>query len=74
MKLDTGRISLKAVLVLIILALFAIFLFQNSAVVDIKFLLWKVSMSRVLLLIGSLAAGFLTGILLGWEFFGRKHR
>lgn len=64
--------SVRAVVVLVIIFFFAVFLFQNSAVVDIEFLFWKLSMSRVLLLAASLGAGAVVGFILGWEAFGKK--
>ncbi|HLC19106.1 MAG TPA: LapA family protein [Thermodesulfobacteriota bacterium] len=64
----------KTFVVLSIIFLFAVFVLQNSAVVEIKLLFWKLTMSRVLLLIGSLAAGFLVGLILGWEIFGKKKK
>ena len=62
----------KTVTILVIVFLFAIFVLQNSAVVDIQFLFWRIAMSKVLILLISLAIGCLLGILIGWEIFGRK--
>ncbi len=68
-----GKVSVKMVVVLVIIVFSAIFLLQNSAVVDIKFLFWKLSMSRVLLLLGSIGAGVIAGFFIGWEVFaGRR--
>ena len=52
-------------LVILALAVLAvIFIIQNVAAVDVNFLLWTVSMSRALLIIFTLAIGFLLGWLL----------
>lgn len=39
----------------------AIFIVQNAAAVDVSFLVWTLSMSRALLIIFSVAIGFLLG-------------
>jgi len=59
---------------LVLVFLFAMFLMQNSSVVEIRLLFWKVTLSRYLLLIGSAMAGLLTGILISWEIFGKRSR
>lgn len=51
--------SLVAVFVLA-----ATFLLQNTRVVEVRFLFWKVGMSRALMLLGALALGFAGGWLL----------
>lgn len=51
-----------AVLVLLVL----IFVFQNTDVVDLRFLFWTVSMSRVLLAMLFL----IVGLILGWILCG----
>jgi uncharacterized integral membrane protein len=58
--------NIKSVIVLILIALVLIFVIQNTQVVEVQFLAWKVSMSRALMLFGTL----LIGLLAGW-FFGR---
>ncbi len=69
-----GKVSVKMLVVVAIIDLSAIFLLQNSAVVDIEFLFWKLSMSRVLLLLGSIAAGVVAGFFIGWEVFSKRGR
>lgn len=68
---SAGKTSFKPIVVIVIVLLFASFLLQNMAIVDINFLFWKITMSRVLLLLGSLVIGCLIGLLLGWEIFGK---
>jgi lipopolysaccharide assembly protein A len=54
--------NLKLVLILIFVGLIVIFITQNAAVVDVRFLFWNVSMSRALLIFFLL----IIGIALGW--------
>ena len=70
---EQGRISARAAAAIVIMAVFALFLLQNSADVEIKLFFWKMTMPRVFLLLGSLAAGFIAGGLAGWEVFGKKN-
>jgi putative membrane protein len=44
-----------------------IFILQNTQVVEIEFLFWKLSLSRVILLLGALFIGILAGLFFGWE-------
>ena len=66
--------GLRAVLWIAVGVLIAIFVFQNTAVVEIRLFFWQVSLSRVLLLGGALIVGFLAGIAAAWEWFGKKRR
>ena len=64
--------NITAYLGLALLLLVVIFIVQNAVVVDIQFLLWKLSMSRSLMIFFVLAAG----IIIGWitaGHFGKKH-
>ena len=47
-----------------LIALVLIFVFQNTQVVEFRFLVWTMSMSRALMLFGTLAVGFAAGWLL----------
>ena len=58
--------SFNLVLVLALAAIALVFIIQNVPAVDVTFLLWTVSMSRALLIIITLAVGFL----LGWFLHG----
>ena len=53
--------SFSLVLVLALAGIALIFVIQNVAAVDVNFLLWTISMSRALLIIFTLAIGFLLG-------------
>ena len=54
----------------VLVALVLIFVFQNTQVVEVEFLVWKISMSRALVLLIT----FLFGALAGWlsRRMGRK--
>jgi uncharacterized integral membrane protein len=52
-----------------LIALVLIFIIQNTDVVEFRFLMWTVSISRALMLFGTLAVGLVTG----W-FLGRSRR
>jgi len=45
--------------------IFLIFLLQNTQVVSIRFLFWKLSMSRIILLPLVMLAGFIIGFFVG---------
>ena len=54
---------LKTIIALFFVAIIVIFSIQNAEVTDVKFLIWKISMSRVLVILGSFAVGLAVGIL-----------
>ncbi|WP_445735655.1 lipopolysaccharide assembly protein LapA domain-containing protein [Mariniflexile sp.] len=49
---------------LLFAAIIVIFSLQNAEVIDVKFFFWKLSISRVLVILGSFGVGLLVGILL----------
>jgi putative membrane protein len=51
----------KLVLSLVLAGLALIFILQNVAVVEIRFLFWTISMSRALFMLFMLAIGFIVG-------------
>ena len=66
--------NVKVIIGIGIGVLLTIFIFQNAATVEIRFLFWTVSMSRVLLLGGAVIVGLLAGFTAGWEVVAkRKH-
>jgi uncharacterized integral membrane protein len=67
-------IGAKAVVAIGFLIVFTIFVLQNTEIVEITFFFWRFSISRVLVLLLSLAVGCLVGIVIGWEMFGRKKK
>ena len=52
----------KTIIFAILIAIVIVFVIQNTQVVDVRLLAWKVSMSRALMLLGT----FLMGIIAGW--------
>ena len=64
--------TFKVIALLTLLALVAVFTFQNTEIVNVNFLFWSVSMSSSLML---LAVLFL-GIVMGWflSFFNVKKK
>jgi uncharacterized integral membrane protein len=65
---------LRLLIGVILLILVAIFTLQNTEVVSINFLIWRFSMSRVLMIFMLLAAGILIGWLLhSLTRHGKKH-
>ena len=67
-----GAIGPKTILALIFLSIFTLFILQNTEVVEISFFFWKLSLSRVILLLGSLFMGMLIGLFIGWEAATKK--
>jgi uncharacterized integral membrane protein len=56
--------SWKLWVVLVLLGLLGIFVLQNTQVLAVRFLFWKLEMSRALTLLGVLAVGLAVGWLL----------
>ena len=55
--------KLKTLIAIFFASLIIIFSIQNSEITDVDFLLWKISISRVLVILGSFTIGVLVGIL-----------
>ncbi|MEY8021809.1 lipopolysaccharide assembly protein LapA domain-containing protein [Muriicola sp. SD30] len=53
----------KTLIAIVFVTLIVIFSVQNSEVTNVNFLFWKLSMSRVLIVLGSFGIGILVGIL-----------
>ena len=54
----------KNIFILVLLAFLFLFILQNTQVVEVKLLFWKISMSRALMLLGTLLIGVITGWLI----------
>lgn len=54
-----------SVVLLVLLALVIVFALQNTQVVDVQFFFWTLSMSRALVLLGTLVIGLFAGWLVG---------
>jgi len=55
---------IRNVIFVILIALVLIFVVQNMQVVEVRFLAWTVSMSRALMIFGTLIIGIIAGWLL----------
>ena len=54
-----------SILLFVLLALVIVFALQNTQVVDVQFFFWTLSMSRALVLLGTLVIGLFAGWLVG---------
>lgn len=55
--------TLKTAAILSLVLLAGLFALQNAATVDLKFLMWSFTLSRALLVVLLLGAGFVLGLL-----------
>ena len=55
---------IRNIIFLCLIAFVLIFVVQNTQVVEFRFLVWTISISRALMLFGALAIGFIAGWLL----------
>ncbi len=55
---------IKNLIFIALMAIVLIFVVQNTQVVEFRFLIWTISMSRALMLFGTLAIGLIAGWLL----------
>lgn len=53
----------KTILAIVFATLIVIFSLQNAEVTNVNFLFWSISVSRVLIILGSFAVGALVGII-----------
>jgi len=53
----------KTFITIFFITLIVIFSFQNAEIADVKFLFWKLSISRILIILGCFLIGFIVGIL-----------
>ena len=51
-------------IILLLIIIVLIFVFQNTQIVEVKFLLWKISIPRALIVFSTLAIGLISGWLL----------
>ena len=52
---------IRNIIFVCLIAFVLIFVFQNTQVVEFRFLVWTISISRALMLFGTLAIGFIAG-------------
>ncbi len=60
----------KTVIFVVLAALILLFVIQNTQVVETRFLVWTISMSRSLLLLGT----FIMGVIAGWLLRRPRHK
>lgn len=64
--------NFKSISIIILLGLFIIVCIQNVEIIPLHFLFWKVDISKLLLLIITLVAGILIGMILPGYFSASK--
>ena len=57
--------SKKNIVIIVLAALFVLFVVQNTRIVEVQLWFWTVSMSRALMLLGTLFIGLIGGWFLG---------
>jgi putative membrane protein len=62
----------KTFVALFFIILIIIFSLQNTELTEIKFVFWKFSISRVLVILGSFAIGILVGLLISMKKIFKK--
>ena len=72
MYLMKHGLSIKIYIALALLALCSVFVLQNTDIVEIKFIFWRLTVSRVVLLVATTATGFVIGALTAFEIIRRK--
>lgn len=78
-KMNTGNgkgiTNRKLFLGLALIGLIVLFTLQNTAVIELRFLFWKISMSRSLMVFFLVALGFSAGWLLSnWSSYRQRER
>ena len=61
----------KGIVFVILVIIMILFVLQNTQVVDVQLLVWKVTMSRALMLLGTFVLGMVAGWLVG-RFRGKR--
>ena len=59
--------KLKTIIAIIFATIIVVFSLQNAEATEVEFLFWKLSMSRVLIILGSFGIGVLVGILVSMK-------
>ena len=58
--------SIKRVATVVLGLLYAVFVIQNTQVLEVRFLFWSTQVSRALILAGTFMLGFISGRLWSW--------
>jgi len=64
----------KLIGILILLALVAVFTFQNTEVINVNFLFWSVSVSSSLVMLASLFSGIIVGLFFSYLNIKKKSK
>lgn len=56
--------KLRTFIILFFITLIVIFSIQNSEITEVKFLFWKITMSRVLVIVSSFSIGLVVSVLI----------
>ena len=59
--------KIKTIIAIVIAVIITIFSLQNSEITEVRFFFWKLTMSKVLIVLGSFAIGVLVGILVSMK-------
>ncbi len=62
--LKNRNMKLKSFVAILFVVVIVVFSLQNAEITDIKFLFWKLSFSRIIIILGSFSIGVLVGVLL----------
>jgi uncharacterized integral membrane protein len=60
------NMSIKRVATIVLGLLYAVFVIQNTQVLEVRFLFWSTQVSRALILAGTFVLGFISGQLWSW--------
>ena len=71
-KLNISMRTVKISCIAVLVALAAVCIYQNTAVMQLTFLFWSVSMSKSLMVLASFFAGFIAGVILLFLRAGKK--
>jgi uncharacterized integral membrane protein len=58
--------NIKRVATVVLGSLYAVFVIQNTQVLEVRFLFWSTHVSRALILAGTFMLGFISGRLWSW--------
>jgi uncharacterized integral membrane protein len=58
--------GIKRIATIVLGLLYAVFVIQNTQVVEVRFLFWSTQVSRALILAGTFVLGFIFGQLWSW--------
>jgi len=62
--LKNRNMKFKTFVAVLFVVVIIVFSLQNAEITDIKFLFWKISFSRVIVILGSFFIGILVGVLI----------